>query len=87
MNRIEAQTGTGFVLLAGQTLTVIDPSGGQVSDLFAFAAADHGEWLSSGRTIDYRNGIYVSAGDVLYSNRSRPCWRSPRTPAVDTISS
>lgn len=72
MNRLAPQTGTGFALTAGQTLTVVDPTGGQVSDLFAFSAHDHGEWLSSGRTIDYRNGIYVSAGDTLYSNRSRP---------------
>ena len=72
MNRLQPQTGTGFALLAGQTLSVIDPTGGQVSDLFAFSADDHGEWLSSGRTIDYRNGIYVGAGDTLYSNRSRP---------------
>ena len=72
MNRIEPQTGTGFPLVAGQTLTVVDPMGGQVSDLFAFSALDHGEWLSSGRTIDYRKGIYVSTGDTLYSNRSRP---------------
>ena len=46
--------------------------GGQVSDFFALAADDHDEWFSSGRTIDYRNGIYVSTGDILYSNRSRP---------------
>ncbi len=72
MNRLAPQTGTGFVLSAGQTLTVVDPTGGQVSDLFAFSADDHGEWLSSGRTIDYRNGIYVGTGDPLYSNRSRP---------------
>ncbi len=72
MNRLEPQTGTGFLLSSGQTLTVVDPMGGQVSDLFAFAADDHGEWLSSGRTIDYRNGIYVGAGDTLYSNCSRP---------------
>ncbi len=72
MNRLDKQTGAGFVLGAGQTLTVVDPMGAQVSDLFAFSADDHGEWLSSGRTIDYRNGIYLSTGDVLYSNRSRP---------------
>ena len=72
MNRIEPQTGTGFPLVAGQTLTVVDPMGGQVSDLFPFPALAHDEWLSSGRTIDYRNGIYVSTGDTLYSNRSRP---------------
>ncbi len=72
MNRLPPQTGTGFTLTAGQSLTVIDPTGGQVSDLFAFAARDHGEWLSSGRTIDYRNGLYVSVGDMLYSSRSTP---------------
>lgn len=72
MKTLSPQTGTGFVLSAGQTLTVVDPTGGQVSDLFAFSALDHGEWLSSGRTIDYRNGLYVSVGDVLYSNRSTP---------------
>ena len=72
MNRLPPQTGTGFALATGQTLTVLDPTGCQVSDLFAFSAHDHGEWLSSGRTIDYRNGIYVSTGDALYSNRSRP---------------
>lgn len=72
MKTLSPQTGTGFALSAGQSLTVIDPTGGQVSDLFAFSAHDHREWLSSGRTIDYRNGLYVSVGDVLYSNRSTP---------------
>src|SRR5262249_26775351 len=30
------------------------------------------EWLSSGRSIDYANTIYLTTGHVLYSNRSRP---------------
>ena len=72
MRRLSPQTGTGFELFAGQTLTVVDPTGGQVSDFFAFSAADHGEWLSSGRTIDYGNTVFLSTGAVLYSNRSRP---------------
>lgn len=72
MRRLEPQTGTGFELRAGQTLTVVDPMGGQVSDFFAFSAADHGEWLSSGRSIDYANKVFLTSGDVLYSNRSRP---------------
>lgn len=70
MTRLSPQTGTGFLMRAGQRLTVSDHEGGQVSDFFALAAVDHGEWFSSGRTIDYRNGIYVSTGDTLYSNRS-----------------
>ena len=70
--RLAPQTGTGFLLRAGQLLTVVDPSGVQVSDFFAFSAEDHGEWLSNGRTIDYGNKVYFTTGDVLYSNRSRP---------------
>jgi uncharacterized protein YcgI (DUF1989 family) len=66
------QTGTAFLLGKGQILRVIDPQGEQVSDLVCFARADPAEWLSSGRTIDYANTIYVTAGHVLYSNRSRP---------------
>jgi len=72
VNRLAPQTGTGFLLRAGDHLTIVDPAGGQVSDVFAFSAEDHGEWLSSGRTIDYANKVALSTGDVLYSNRSRP---------------
>jgi uncharacterized protein YcgI (DUF1989 family) len=72
MNRLAPQTGTGFLLPAGASLTVVDPTGGQVSDLFAFAADDPDEWLSSGRSIDYGNRVRFSTGDVLFSNRSRP---------------
>ena len=72
MKRLAPQTGTGLKLSAGQTLTVVDPTGGQVSDFFAFSASDHGEWLSNGRTIDYGNKVLFTTGDVLYSNRSTP---------------
>jgi uncharacterized protein YcgI (DUF1989 family) len=69
---IERQSGTAFKLKRGQRLRVIDPMGEQVADLMAFAEHDLGEWLSSGRTIDYANTIYVTAGHILYSNRSNP---------------
>jgi uncharacterized protein len=71
-HRLQPQTGTAFPLAKGQRLRVIDPLGEQVSDLIAFAAGDKREWLSSGRTIDYANTIYLTVGNVLYSNRSRP---------------
>jgi hypothetical protein len=70
--KLEPQTGTAFELRAGQLLRVIDLEGEQVADLIAFNAADKAEWLSSGRSIDYANRIYLSKGDLLYSNRSRP---------------
>jgi uncharacterized protein len=68
------QTGAGFIVKRGELLEIIDPEGEQVSDLTSFAHEDPAEWLSSGRTIDYANTIYVTAGHTLYSNRSRPMW-------------
>lgn len=77
--RLSPQTGTAFVLKQGQTLRVTDPTGEQVSDLMAFAADETGEkvarpleWLSSGRTLDYAETIYLSTGHILYSQNSRP---------------
>ncbi len=72
--RLEPQTGTAFIIARGQTLRVIDPEGEQVSDLVSFARDDTAEKLSSGRTLDYNNTIYLSTGHVLYSNRSNPMW-------------
>ena len=69
---LEPQTGMGFRLERGQVLRVIDPEGEQVSDVVAFAGEDPSEWLSSGRSIDYNNTIYLTTGHVLYSNRSTP---------------
>jgi uncharacterized protein YcgI (DUF1989 family) len=72
LKRLDPQTGTAFELRAGQLLRVIDLEGEQVADLTAFNASDKSEWLSSGRSIDYANRIYLTKGDLLYSNRSRP---------------
>lgn len=69
---IDPQTGTAFKLKQGQILRVIDPMGEQVSDLMAYRDDDLDEYLSSGRTIDYANTIYVTSGHILYSNRSNP---------------
>ena len=69
---IPPRGGTAFTLDKGKTLVVIDPRGEQVADLLAFARADVREAISSGRTFDYANRIYLTTGDVLYSNRSRP---------------
>jgi uncharacterized protein len=68
--RIAPRTGISFEMRAGQKLTVTDPLGGQVADLLAFNAHDLGEVISSGRTLDYASRIYLTTGDLLYSNRS-----------------
>ena len=72
--RLAPQTGWGVILRRGQRLQITDPLGEQVSDLVSFSLEDRAEWLSSGRTIDYANTIYLTKGHVLYSNRSRPMW-------------
>lgn len=72
MARIPPRSGTAFELKRGQLLTVIDPEGQQVSDMLAFRIDDLKEHISSGRTIDYAGKLFLSTGDVLYSNRSIP---------------
>lgn len=72
MQRVEPQCGVAFQLLEKQLLTVTDLEGEQVADLVAFSAVDAREYLSSGRSLDFANTIYLTTGSVLYSNRSRP---------------
>ncbi len=70
MHEIAPRSGTAFALEKGQTLTVIDPRGEQVADLLAFNASDVAEVISSGRSLDYASKIFLTTGDLLYSNRS-----------------
>jgi uncharacterized protein YcgI (DUF1989 family) len=72
--RIEPMSGVAFDVREGAELRVIDPLGQQVADLVSFDAHDHGDWLSSGRTLDYNGKIYFTKSDVLYSNRSEAHW-------------
>ena len=59
-NEIAPRSGVAFTLDKGQSLTVIDPRGEQVADLLAFKRNDIGEAISSGRTLDYANRIYLT---------------------------
>lgn len=70
-HRVPPQTGVAVELAPGDRLTLLDPCGEQVSDLYLVSAHDVAEQFSSGRTTDFGNTIYVSAGSLLYSNRSR----------------
>lgn len=72
---IAPRSGVAFALNAGQRLRVIDPRGEQVADLIAFNRDDTQESLSSGRTLDYASRLFLTTGDLLYSNRSRPMFR------------
>lgn len=68
---IPPRSAAAIELRAGQCLRVIDPEGEQVADLLALNRHDLGEVLSSGRTLDYQETIYLTKGDTLWSNRSR----------------
>jgi uncharacterized protein len=70
VTEIPERSGTAFRLNKGETLTVIDPRGEQVADLLAFNADAIDEVISSGRTLDYAETIYLTTGHFLYSNRS-----------------
>ena len=67
---IPPRSGVAFEMQAGRELTVIDPQGGQVADLLTASKADVREMLSSGRTLDYAERIYLTTGYKLYSYRS-----------------
>lgn len=69
--RILPRSGVAVRLARGDVLTVIDPEGGQVSDMLAIAAGDPAEVLSNGRTFDYEESLRLTKGSRLWSNRSR----------------
>ena len=69
---IAPRAGAAFTMKQGQYLTVVDPNGRQVADLLAFSLDDIREVLSSGRSLDYASKLFLTTGDTLYSNRSRP---------------
>ena len=70
MHIIEPRTGTAFILKKGQQLKVTDIKGEQVSDFICFNEHDIAEYLSSGRTIDYAETIFLTKEHPFYSNRS-----------------
>lgn len=67
---IPPRSGAAFMLRKGELLKVIDIEGEQVSDLVCYNLHDKAEYLSSGRTIDYAETIFLTKGHSFYSNRS-----------------
>src|SRR5688572_17044997 len=67
---IPPRTGVAFILKKDQQLRVVDIEGEQVSDLVCYNLHDKKEYLSSGRTIDYAETIFLTTGHLFYSNRS-----------------
>ena len=67
---IPPRSSVSFILKKGQLLRVVDIEGEQVSDLTCFNRHDTQEYLSSGRTIDYAETIFLTKTHPFYSNRS-----------------
>lgn len=70
LNIIPPRSGVAFILKKNQRLKITDIEGEQVSDLICYNLHDKLEYLSSGRTIDYAETIYLTRGHHFYSNRS-----------------
>jgi len=70
LNIIPPRSGVSFLLKQGQQLEIIDIEGEQVADLICYNANDVAEYLSSGRTMDYAETIFLTKGHPFYSNRS-----------------
>ena len=70
LNIIPPRSGVSFILKKNQRLKVVDVEGEQVSDFICYNLHDKAEYLSSGRTIDYAETIYLTKGNLFYSNRS-----------------
>jgi len=67
---IPPRSGVSFILKKDQRLKVVDVEGEQVSDFICYNLYDKAEYLSSGRTIDYAETIYLTKSNLFYSNRS-----------------
>jgi len=70
MEIIPARSGTSFILKKNERIKITDIQGEQVSDFVCFNLNNKKEYLSSGRTIDYADKIFLTKGDLFYSNRS-----------------
>jgi uncharacterized protein YcgI (DUF1989 family) len=67
---IPPRSGVAFILHTGEELRVVDLEGEQVADFICYNLNDRSEYLSSGRTIDYADTIFLTTGHKFYSNRS-----------------
>ncbi|MGC1242713.1 MAG: urea carboxylase-associated family protein [Chryseosolibacter sp.] len=70
LKTIPPRSSVAFTLKKGQRLKIVDIQGEQVSDFICFNEHDTHEYLSSGRTIDYAETIFLTKGHPFYSNRS-----------------
>lgn len=85
---IPARCGIAVRLMVGQTVRIINPSGHQVCDFWAFSASNLHEHLSMPHLHTSLGSIFPKVGDLLVSNLRRPLFAlaADTSPGVhDTI--
>ncbi len=70
--KLEARCGVAVHLSARERLTIVNPSGHQVCDFFAFKADDMSEHLSMAHLHTALGSVFPKVGDPLVSNLRRP---------------
>ncbi|MGV9796853.1 DUF1989 domain-containing protein [Mycobacterium sp. NPDC003449] len=69
---VPAGTGRAETLRRGDRIRIIDVEGGQVGDVFAFAAADLTEHLSASHTRTATGRLFPEVGEHFLTTRRRP---------------
>ncbi|WP_433153723.1 DUF1989 domain-containing protein [Actinomadura nitritigenes] len=69
---VPAGEGRAVRVAAGQRVRVVDLEGGQVGDLFAFAADDPRERLSAAHTRSGTSRLFPQIGEPFVTDRRRP---------------
>ena len=69
---VPAGAGLAVWVRLGEHLRIVDVEGGQVGDLFAFAGADSGEYLSASHTRTSTSRLFPRIGEQFVTNRRRP---------------
>ncbi|WP_101949287.1 DUF1989 domain-containing protein [Mycobacterium sp. 3519A] len=69
---VPASEGRAVALRAGQQVRVVDVEGGQVGDVFAFAADAPAEHLSASHTRTHTSRLFPRIGEGFVTNLRRP---------------
>ena len=74
IRRIEVPGGAGRAVRvrAGELVRVVDRDGGQVGDVFAFAAGNSDEHLSGAHTRAATSRLFPAVGEAFVTDRRRP---------------
>lgn len=81
---VAPSSGCAVAAKSGERVYVVDVEGGQVGDMWAVDAADHGRWLSPGHTRDRCERLFPTIGEDFRDQDGEPILRlvSDTSPGV-----